>query len=128
MVAGVGTVVIIPPEGDMQDYLDSLKRLQDMDIAEIVPAHGPTITDPRAKLSEYIAHRIQREQQVIDALEVLPRGATIPQIVQQVYTDVDPRLHPVAQWSVEAHLLKLEREGLAERLENDAWTLVRPTA
>jgi glyoxylase-like metal-dependent hydrolase (beta-lactamase superfamily II) len=128
MVAGVGTVVIIPPEGDMQDYLDSLKRLQEMDIAEIVPAHGPTITDPRAKLSEYIAHRMQREQQVIDALEVLPRGATIPQIVQQVYTDVDPRLHPVAQWSVEAHLLKLEREGLAERLENDAWTLVRPTA
>ena len=112
----------------MQDYLDSLKRLQEMDIAEIVPAHGPTITDPQAKLSEYITHRMQREQQVIGALEVLPRGATIPQIVQQVYTDVDPRLHPVAQWSVEAHLLKLEREGLAERLENDAWTLVRPTA
>src|SRR5947209_5576601 len=128
IVAGVGTVVIIPPEGDMQDYLDSLKRLQEMDIAEIVPAHGPTITDPRAKLSEYIAHRMEREQQVIGALEVLPRGATIPQIVQQVYTDVDPRLHSVAQWSVEAHLLKLEREGLAERLENDAWTLVRPTA
>jgi hypothetical protein len=71
---------------------------------------------------------MEREQQVIGALEVLPRGATIPQIVQQVYTDVDPRLHSVAQWSVEAHLLKLEREGLAERLENDAWTLVRPTA
>ena len=128
MLAGVGTVVIKPPEGDMQDYLDSLKRLQEMDIAEIVPAHGPTITDPQAKLSEYIAHRMQREQQVIGALEVLERGAIIPQIVQQVYTDVDPRLHSVAQWSVEAHLLKLEREGLAERLENDAWTLVRPTA
>src|SRR6266566_4351609 len=53
IVAGVGTVVIKPPEGDMQDYLDSLKRLQEMNIAEIVPAHGPTITDPHAKLSEY---------------------------------------------------------------------------
>src|SRR6202049_139702 len=104
IVAGVGTVVIIPPEGDMQDYLDSLKRLQEMDIAEIVPAHGPTITDPQAKLSEYIAHRMQREQQIISALEVLPRGTTIPQIVQQVYIDVDPHLHPVAAWSVEAHL------------------------
>lgn len=112
----------------MQDYLDSLRRLQEMDIAEIVPAHGPTITDPQAKLSEYIAHRMQREQQIISALEVLRRGTTIPQIVQQVYTDVDPRLHPVAAWSVEAHLLKLEREGLAERLENSEWALVTPTA
>jgi glyoxylase-like metal-dependent hydrolase (beta-lactamase superfamily II) len=128
MLAGVGTVVIKPPEGNMQAYLDSLKLLQEMDIAEIVPAHGPTITDPQAKLSEYIAHRLQREQQVISALEVLPRGATIPRIVQQVYTDVDPGLHSVAAWSVEAHLLKLEREGLAERLENDEWALVRPTA
>src|SRR5207244_11650019 len=102
--------------------------LQQIEITGIVPAHGPTISYPQAKLSEYIAHRMQREQQIISALEVLPRGTTIPQIVQQVYTDVDPRLHPVAEWSVEAHLLKLEREGLAERLENDAWTLVRPTA
>ena len=128
IVAGVGTVVIKPPEGDMQDYLDSLNRLLEMDIAEIVPAHGPTITDPQAKLSEYIAHRMQREQQIISALEVLRRGTTIPQIVQQVYTDVDPRLHSVAEWSVEAHLLKLEREGLAERLENNEWALVTPTA
>ena len=112
----------------MQDYLDSLNRLLEMDIAEIVPAHGPTITDPQAKLSEYIAHRMQREQQIISALEVLRRGTTIPQIVQQVYTDVDPRLHSVASWSVEAHLLKLEREGLAERLENNEWALVTPTA
>src|SRR6266487_6715577 len=64
IVAGVGTVVIIPPEGDMQVYLDTLQRLQNMDIAEIVPAHGPTITDARAKFSEYIDHRLQREQQV----------------------------------------------------------------
>src|SRR5207237_7191786 len=63
IVAGVGTVVIKPPEGDMQDYLDSLNRLLEMDIAEIVPAHCPTITDPQAKLSEYICHRMQREQQ-----------------------------------------------------------------
>ncbi len=128
IVAGVGTVVIIPPEGNMQDYLDTLKRLQTIDIAEIVPAHGPTISDPQAKLAEYIAHRMQREQQVMQALEVLPPGATIPQMVQYIYTDVDPRLHGVAAWSVEAHLLKLEQEGLAERLEEGGWTLVRPTA
>lgn len=128
LIAGVGTVVIIPPEGDMQEYLDSLKRLQEIDIAEIVPAHGPNITDPQTKLAEYIAHRLQREQQVLSALEILPPGATIPQLVQHIYADVDPRLHPVAAWSVEAHLLKLEREGLVERLEDEGWTLVRPTA
>ncbi len=128
LLAGVGTVVIIPPEGDMQEYLDSLNRLQEMDIAAIVPAHGPTILDPQAKLAEYIAHRVEREQQVLEALEVLPRGVKIPEIVQYIYTDVDPRLHAVAAWSVEAHLLKLEREGLAEKLEPDGWALVEPTA
>jgi glyoxylase-like metal-dependent hydrolase (beta-lactamase superfamily II) len=128
LVAGVGTVVIIPSEGGMQEYLDSLNRLQEMDITEIVPAHGPTITNPQAKLMEYIMHRMEREQQVLSALEVLPRGVKIPEIVQYIYTDVDPRLHAVAAWSVEAHLLKLEREGLAEKLEPDGWTLVEPTA
>jgi glyoxylase-like metal-dependent hydrolase (beta-lactamase superfamily II) len=127
IVAGVGTVVIIPPEGEMQEYLETLQRLQGMAIAEIVPAHGPIITSVQEKLQEYIDHRLQREQQVLDALEELPPGVGIPRIVAQVYADVDPRLHPVAAWSVEAHLIKLEREGLVERL-NDGWTLTEPTA
>ncbi|HLI08959.1 MAG TPA: MBL fold metallo-hydrolase [Ktedonobacteraceae bacterium] len=128
LVAGVGTVVIIPPEGDMQQYLDSLTRLQELDIKEIVPAHGPVITDPQAKLAEYIAHRLDRERQVLDALEALPRGSSIPNLVQYIYADVDPRLHPVAARTVEAHLLKLEREGQVERLEPDGWALTDPTA
>lgn len=127
MVAGVGTVVIIPPEGDMQEYVDSLKRLQSIAVREIVPAHGPTISDPEAKLAEYITHRMQREQQVMEALEELPPGTKIPGIVKLVYVDVDPSLHGVAEWSVEAHLLKLEREGLVERVD-DGWALVRPSA
>ena len=68
------------------------------------------------------------EQQVMQALETLPRGVTIPQLVQHIYVDVDPGLHSVAAWSVEAHLLKLEREGIAERLEDNGWALNRPTA
>lgn len=137
LISGVGTVVISPPEGDMLAYLDSLKRLQEMNIAEIVPAHGPIIPDAQAKISEYIAHRLQREQLIIQALETLPdefsplarkQGATIPQIVRQVYTDVDPGLHALAGHSVLAHLLKLEQEGLVDRLGDDRWTLNRPTA
>lgn len=128
LISGITTNVIAPPDGDMQDYLNSLKRLQEIDIAEIVPGHGRTITNPQARLAQYIAHRMQREQQVLQALEVLPPGTTIHQVVKHVYVDVDPRLHAVAAWSVEAHLLKLEREGLVERLGDEGWTLVRPTA
>lgn len=127
IVAGVGTVAIIPPEGEMQEYIETLQHLQTMGITEMVPAHGPIITNVQEKLQEYIDHRFQREQQVLDALEELPPGVGIPRIVEQVYVDVDPRLHPVAAWSVEAHLIKLEREGLVERLD-DGWTLTEPTA
>ncbi len=128
LISGITTNVIAPPEGDMLDYLNSLKRLQEVEISEIVPAHGPTITDAQAKISEYIQHRMLREQQVIQALEVLPPGVTIPELVPQIYVDVDPKLHAIAAWSVEAHLIKLEREGLVEKLDYDRWALVRPTA
>lgn len=128
MISGITTNVIAPPDGDMIDYMDSLIRLQEMDIAEIVPAHGPIIRGGQEKIAEYIAHRAQREQQILQALEDLPRGVAVPQIVQFIYTDVDPSLHPVAEWSVKAHLLKLEKEGLVEHLEPDGWALVRPTA
>lgn len=127
LIAGVGTVVIAPPEGDMLDYLNSLKRLQRMEIAEIVPAHGPTIPAPQVKLAEYIAHRMLREQQVIEVLRDFPEGSTIPTMVQHIYTDVDPRLHSIAAHSVKAHLLKLEREGRVKRDEqNDQeyWVLL----
>src|SRR4030088_2525765 len=84
MISGITTNVIAPPDGDMLDYLNSLKRLQELDIAEIVPGHGPIIHDPQAKIAEYIAHRQQREQQLIEALEELPRGVKIPVIVKFV--------------------------------------------
>ncbi len=128
LISGITTNVIAPPDGDMLDYLNSLKRLQEIAISEIVPAHGPIITDAQAKISEYIQHRTLREQQVIQVLEVMPPGVTINEMVPRIYVDVDPKLHAIAAWSVEAHLIKLEREGLVEKLEDDRWTLVRPTA
>ncbi len=122
LVAGTGTVVIAPPEGDLLDYLASLKRLQGMDISEMVPAHGPVINNPQAKLTEYIMHRLLREQQLIEVLQQFPTGAAIPQMVQVIYADVNPQLHPIAAMSVEAHLLKLEREGKVQRIGAE-WTL-----
>jgi glyoxylase-like metal-dependent hydrolase (beta-lactamase superfamily II) len=123
IVAGVGTVVIIPPEGDMLDYLNTLKRLQSIDIAEIVPSHGPIVYNAQAKLTEYITHRLEREQQVLAALQSFPYGASIPMIVSMIYADVDVRLHTMAAHSVHAHLLKLEREGRVTHDNDGTWCL-----
>lgn len=120
VIAGVGTVVI----NDMFEYLETLKRLQRMEITEMMPAHGPAITNPQAKLAEYITHRLEREQQVLHALENFPAGATIPALVSHIYVDVDPRLHTVAALSVKAHLLKLEREGRVRGETGERWVLL----
>lgn len=122
-ISGITTNVIAPPDGDMLDYLNSLKRLQACDIAEIVPAHGPNVADPQAKIAEYIIHRQLREQQILHTMRLLGSGATIPTMVAQIYQDVDPSLHPVAERSVEAHLIKLEKEHRAER-QGEGWVLV----
>jgi glyoxylase-like metal-dependent hydrolase (beta-lactamase superfamily II) len=110
LVAGVGTVVIIPPEGDLADYIASLDRLLRLrDLRAILPGHGPVIEDGPALLREYIAHRLMREQQVLDGLRA--GLTTIPELVARIYADVDPALHGMAGQSVAAHLLKLQREG-----------------
>jgi glyoxylase-like metal-dependent hydrolase (beta-lactamase superfamily II) len=116
LVASTSTVVIpTPPEGDLFDYMNSLKRLQSLHIAEIVPAHGPVITNPQEKLSEFISHRMERERQLLALLKSYPQGIDISTLVQHVYANVDIRLHRLAAQSVEAHLLKLEREGHVHR-------------
>ncbi|HLJ80523.1 MAG TPA: MBL fold metallo-hydrolase, partial [Ktedonobacterales bacterium] len=121
LVAGVGTVVIAPPEGDLLDYMASLRRLLALDLQTILPAHGPAIEQPQALLAQYIAHREDRERQVLAGLANGP--STVAALVEGIYTDVDPKLHPVAALSVTAHLQKLEREGRVAR-EGDRWRLI----
>jgi glyoxylase-like metal-dependent hydrolase (beta-lactamase superfamily II) len=128
LLAGSGTVVIIPPEGNLQEYLASLRRLQQLDLNEIIPAHGPIIKDPQQRLADYIAHRLEREQQILTTLQqvaaTIEPGMTIPAIVQQIYHDVDPQLHMMAGKSVLAHLLKLESEGRVRCNEHEHWCLL----
>jgi glyoxylase-like metal-dependent hydrolase (beta-lactamase superfamily II) len=125
LLAGAGTVVIAPPDGDMLDYLHSLQQLQSLTLQEIVPAHGPIISDPQARLSMYIARRLQREQQILTVLQEQSQGRALPDIVQKIYLDINPRLYRAASLSVMAHLLKLEREERVVRVEGDSWTLIR---
>ncbi|BCL82662.1 MBL fold metallo-hydrolase [Ktedonobacteria bacterium brp13] len=128
LLAGTGTVVIIPPEGNLQEYLASLHRLQQLDLNEIIPAHGPIIKDPQQRLADYIAHRLEREQQILTTLQqvaaTIEPGMTIPAIVQQIYHDIDPQLHMMAGKSVLAHLLKLEGEGRVKCHEHERWSLL----
>jgi len=117
-VLGRGTTVVAYPDGDMGEYLDSLRRLQSIDVVKLYPGHGPVIEEPQAVISEYIEHRLMREQQVKDGLAAGP--ATPEELVARIYADVDPILHPVAAMSVRAHLAKLARDGSAVQ-DGERW-------
>jgi glyoxylase-like metal-dependent hydrolase (beta-lactamase superfamily II) len=112
-ILGYGTAVIHPPDGNMTDYLRSLERLLGFDISLILPGHGPLIGKPEAKIREYIKHRLEREQQVITALR--KDRNTIGDITETIYVDVSAALKRVAEFSVQAHLEKLMREGRVKR-------------
>lgn len=103
------TVVIAPPNGNMADYLGSLRRLIKMDLSHLYPGHGGVLPDPSCEMEGIIAHREARESSVLSALQA---GDTkIADIVARVYADVQEFLHPVARYTVLAHLQKLEEEG-----------------
>ena len=104
------TVVIVPPQGDMKDYLDSLAMMKRYPIEVIAPGHGQLILDPMREVDALIAHRLQREAKVIAVMKQVG-GGTLSELVAPVYTDVDASRHDIAKYSLWAHLLKLERDG-----------------
>ena len=104
------TVVINPPDGDMRAYLQSLEKLLDEDIAIIAPGHGYLIGAPKKELRRLIAHRLAREEKVVNAL-VKIGPASVEELLPLVYDDVPTRIHRVAARSLTAHLEKLAAEG-----------------
>jgi endoribonuclease LACTB2 len=120
MVAGIGTILIDPDEGDMGAYLASLERMRSRDERVLLPAHGPPIRDGAAKLTEYLAHRRMREQRVIDALAGAPQSTA--QLVETVYSDTARFLWGLAERSLLAHLGKLVRDGIARSLDGGLWS------
>ena len=110
-VMGWSTTVVSPPDGDMAEYMENLRRLLDRDDEIYWPTHGPAITDPRSYLRALIAHREEREAQILDCLA---RGVgRIENMVPEIYVGLDPRLIPAAGRSVFSHLIKLVDEGRA---------------
>lgn len=120
VVLGAGTTVI-PPDGDLGDYLNSLRRLLEIDAAVIYPAHGPAIHAPRQKIESYLAHRALRDEQILAGLR--DGVGTAAALVKRIYADVPEFLHAAAAMSVNAHLRKLEREGVVVRGDGEEWEL-----
>ena len=114
-IVGLGSVLIDPPEGDMRDYLGSLRRMRELpNLSVIFGGHGPAMGNPYEKIDEYVSHRLEREQNILRAIK---EGATtVRDIVARVYTDVSPKAHPMAERAVMAHLEKLSAEGLIDRI------------
>jgi ribonuclease/clavin/mitogillin len=109
-IVGVGSVLIDPPQGNMRDYLSSLERMRSLsNLSVLLGGHGPAVATPYQKIDEYIAHRLEREQKILEAVR---NGATTPkEIVEKVYTDVSPKAYGMAQRAVLAHLEKLRDDG-----------------
>jgi len=114
------SVVIIPPSGDLKDFMDSLNLLKNFAIDAIAPAHGMIMDKPQDEIDTLIRHRQFREQKVITALR--KQGtASVESLVVDAYDDVETERHKVAAYSLWAHLLKLEREGRALRTVRKHW-------
>lgn len=115
------TVVIAPPDGDMGVYLEQLERLQAElpEMRTIAPGHGPVITDPMAKIEEYLTHRLAREGAIVAQLSASPGRLSVNDLVAAIYVDVPQDLHPIARFSVWAHLRKLAAEGRAAGTDLD---------
>jgi glyoxylase-like metal-dependent hydrolase (beta-lactamase superfamily II)/8-oxo-dGTP pyrophosphatase MutT (NUDIX family) len=115
------TVVINPPDGDMQAYLQSLRALLVEDLEWLAPGHGFLIDKPHEVVNKTVAHRLQREAKVVAALRQLGSG-DVDALLPVVYADVPPRMHTVAARSLRAHLLKLRADGRADESAGQ-WSL-----
>jgi glyoxylase-like metal-dependent hydrolase (beta-lactamase superfamily II) len=115
------TVVITPPDGDMGAYLKSLEDLLALDMTCIAPGHGHLIDAPHDEARRLIAHRLKREQKVVDGFAT-KNPASLDELVPVVYADTPVKLHGAAKRSLYAHLLKLEADGRVSRV-GESWRL-----
>ncbi len=114
------TSVIVPPDGDMADYMASLQKIYERDDKVYYPAHGKKVGKPRQLVRGMMGHRKQRERQILKLLEIGP--SAIPVMVTQMYKGLDPRLKGAAGQSVRAHLIDLQNRKIVE-VDDDIWKM-----
>jgi glyoxylase-like metal-dependent hydrolase (beta-lactamase superfamily II) len=114
LILGEGSTFVPPDGGSLTAYLDSLHRLQELDLELLCPGHGPYVTDPAAKINEYIEHRLDRERKLLAALEAGERSRA--RLLDAAWDDVPAQLRPAAALVMQAHMEKLDAEG---RLPDD---------
>ena len=116
LVLGLGSTIVPPGGNSLAAFMDSLALLQAEPIELIAPGHGPWVTDPAAKLAEYVEHRQMRERRLLEALDAGERSRA--ELLTTVWDDIPIELLPMAALAMEAHLEKLEAEGrLPKELE-----------
>jgi glyoxylase-like metal-dependent hydrolase (beta-lactamase superfamily II) len=108
-VLGEGSVFVFPYPGALTAYLNGLERLRLCELEVLLPGHGPPVEDPRAKLEQYISHRLERERRLLVALDAGKRS--VDELLDDVWDDAPTALRPAAAWTLAAHLDKLEAEG-----------------
>lgn len=111
LILGEGSTIVGPREmgGSLRDYMTSLRRLQALDLTVLYPGHGPVVEDPQAKIAEYIAHRQEREERLVAALERGERSRAA--LLAEVWDDVPEELRGAAAIAMQAHFEKLADEG-----------------
>jgi glyoxylase-like metal-dependent hydrolase (beta-lactamase superfamily II) len=111
LILGEGSTIVGPRGmgGSLADYMRSLERLRGLDLTVLYPGHGPEVQDPRAKIEEYIEHRLMRERRLVAALERGERSRAA--LLAEVWDDVPQELRGAAAIAMQAHLEKLEEEG-----------------
>jgi glyoxylase-like metal-dependent hydrolase (beta-lactamase superfamily II) len=108
-VLGEGSVFISPDEGSLSAYLDSLRRLRELELEVLCPGHGPYVWEPHVKIDEYIEHRLDRERRLLAALDAGLR--THDELLDAAWSDAPALLRPAAELTLRAHLDKLAEEG-----------------
>lgn len=116
------TVVINPPDGNMKQYIESLRRVLELGVDAIVPGHGEVVKDPERLVNWTIDHRLEREDKVFAALQANP-GLSPADLVPHVYQDVPEHLYGLAERSLLAHLIKLEEDGRA-MTSGELWSML----
>ncbi len=113
LILGEGSTIVPPDGGSLTAYLESLRRVAELDLDLLAPGHGPLVDDPAAKIAEYIEHRMMRERRLLEAFERGERSRDA--LLHEVWDDVPEPLLPAAAQVMEAHLQKLDGDGKLPR-------------